>query len=379
VDEDCDGLVNEVDSGRGCIYDIHLSHWSQIDFASNLDHCGQCRNRCCPSPSECEGDRCNNGTCRCNGGPACQGRPTNACCGPSGCIDLTTNLEHCGQCGKRCAPGEYCRADHERVAVCVCPHEPDQGACDNSPGGSCCPGAGCVNINTDVDHCGRCGNDCAAGPRPQGDSCSNGNCRCGPNREQCAPGQWCTGVLNPEEGSCGCANLMEDEEHCGNCWTQCDTNETCQSGTCRCGSGGSNCRGQPNNFCCGGSSCVNLVSDENNCGTCGNRCRPGEQCQNGQCRCANGCNDGNRCTEDFCYPGSNRCGHSPKDSDNDGYCDETCCPGGRCPSGCRHTKGDCNDSAANVNPGADEACFILGSDRDCDGNRAPFDSDCSPF
>jgi hypothetical protein len=33
-----------------------------------------------------------------------------------------------------------------------------------------------------------------------------------------------------------------------------------------------------------GSSCVNLQSDENNCGTCGNKCMNGEECEGGVCQ-----------------------------------------------------------------------------------------------
>jgi hypothetical protein len=48
-------------------------------------------------------------------------------------------------------------------------------------------------------------------------------------------------------------------------------------------------------FCFGG--CVDLSTDNNNCGTCGNFCQDvGGICQNGECRCLDVCTPGYTCT-----------------------------------------------------------------------------------
>jgi len=38
--------------------------------------------------------------------------------------------------------------------------------------------------------------------------------------------------------------------------------------------------------------CVDLGTDEKNCGACGNACKAGEACQNGSCEASAGCDDG---------------------------------------------------------------------------------------
>lgn len=68
------------------------------------------------------------------------------------CVDVATDLNHCGDCGTLCDAGQMC-AD----GVCVC--APTSLAC----------GAGCVDPSTDEAHCGRCGRSCAGGQCFEGD------------------------------------------------------------------------------------------------------------------------------------------------------------------------------------------------------------------
>jgi hypothetical protein len=112
---------------------------------------------------------------------------------------------------------------------------------------------GCVDLQTDPNNCGSCGNTCASG------ECSAGMCvPCGSLGESCCPpsagsprNPWCVGAYpmtcDPDTNTCKCAEGT----------TSCDR-QTCQS----------------------------LDYDNNNCGTCGHQC-PGHI--NGSTAC---CNDG---------------------------------------------------------------------------------------
>ncbi len=85
--------------------------------------------------------------------------PSNLATCPPDCVDLTNNLQHCGQCGRACAPGFTC-VD----ARCTCA----------TPGLTLC-GTDCAALDTDDRHCGRCGQECVAGSR-----CVNGRCELRP-------------------------------------------------------------------------------------------------------------------------------------------------------------------------------------------------------
>ena len=57
-----------------------------------------------------------------------------------------------------------------------------------------------------------------------------------------------------------CVNVMSDEANCGKCGKKCRYNETC-------------CKGK----------CVNTSRDEKNCGGCKKRCKRGSSCVYGMC------------------------------------------------------------------------------------------------
>ena len=61
----------------------------------------------------------------------------------------------------------------------------------------------------------------------------------------------------------------------------------------------------------------------------------------------------------------------PVDQDGDGHCAKgTSDPGGKCKS-----FGDCDDTDKKVHPGAQETCNDVGTDNDCDGDKAEVDMD----
>lgn len=103
----------------------------------------------CNSDSACQsGQSCVNGMCSSsssssssnNSGSGCSGNLTN-CNGT--CVNINTDFDNCGSCGKGCTGS-------------------NAGCCNSS----------CVDRNTDNNNCGSCGNACSSGS-----TCMNGSCQ----------------------------------------------------------------------------------------------------------------------------------------------------------------------------------------------------------
>jgi hypothetical protein len=69
-----------------------------------------------------------------------------------------------------------------------------------------------------------------------------------------------------------CVDLLTDDLNCGRCGVTCGPTERCRFGQC--------CT--VDEVLCG-NRCTNLLSDEQNCGTCGFECEPGFECVLGLC------------------------------------------------------------------------------------------------
>src|SRR5262249_39751384 len=143
---------------------------------------------------------------------ACVGCLADADC-PSGSL--------CASATSTCVPG--CNAQHG------CPS-----------GRDCCAGA-CVNLQTDVDHCGACANVCDAADS-QGRSCGGGACA----YTGCASGYDDCDQAAPNTN--GCETHVNTKQRCGSC------GNACGAGT----------------DCCG-LACTTLYANPN-CGSCGNTC-----------------------------------------------------------------------------------------------------------
>jgi len=220
-----------------------------------------------------EGNACLVGSQRCEGGRFL------ACSGGTPSLEL----EHCGPDCNGC--GE--RADECRDGRCRCG---GGGACESAAAPSCC-GGDCVDRQSDLDHCGECGQSCldrdgdgvVDAPSGTNPVCAGGSCTyaCAPGHARCDP--------NSES----CVSVMDDVQRCGQCNTQCNANlpntqnPTCQDGVCGavCLNGFADCNGDVQRDGCE----INLRSDAANCGACGNVCnRPNRvnACELGQCSLA---------------------------------------------------------------------------------------------
>jgi len=93
------------------------------------------------------------------------------------CLDVTTDPENCGACGKLCADSEACLA-----GVCGC--ATGETMCDDW----------CTDTATDVDHCGACGNVCEDDETCVAGKCSSSSSPspdCGAEGDPCCDGGVC--------------------------------------------------------------------------------------------------------------------------------------------------------------------------------------------
>ncbi len=194
-------------------------------------NCGACDKACDPNEGGAGSDGgaaptnayygCLNGEC---GHFKCK-MPYASCDGDlsNGCETSLLSNEHCGDCNNACAPGQTCRMDpHSERPECMCP--PGLTACRNPGGGS----YECVNLTTNPDNCGVCGNNCArvGSAMNQVGTCVYGYCI-----QECRQG-WgdCNG-----DPSDGCeVNLNSDQRNCGACGNACDVlaGQPCVGGGC---------------------------------------------------------------------------------------------------------------------------------------------------
>ena len=142
-----------------------------------------------------------------------------------------------------------------------------------------CAGA-CVDAQTDMAHCGTCGNSC-----PEDAVCIGGQCkRC--SQVVCEKP---AGSQPDPEQNCQCVCPPGTEDCCDVCVV---SGQCCGCVSC-----------PPPRVCCDATTnlCTDLMTDVHNCGACGATCAGTDSCVNGQCVSASACPPG--CTSDCCPPG----------------------------------------------------------------------------
>lgn len=219
-----------------------------VDLSSDMNHCGACGAVCESGlvPVECRSGVCERASCPVG---------ITYCGAVDGCRDTMTDPAHCGGCQQPCADGE-----------CV------GGVCGGGggAGGGCDLGmTDCGGVCTDLNdnaNCGACGTACGANQ-----TCTGGVCVDNPvDPNACAPGlENCFGT---------CVDLTNNANNCGGCGIPCPAGQLCQSKVCV--AGGPACA--PGLTACGGI-CLNLMTDSFACGACTNVCGEGQSCQGGVC------------------------------------------------------------------------------------------------
>jgi hypothetical protein len=212
------------------------------------------------------------------GDAAPDGPCTGVVCGESRCVSLQTDVHHCGACGNDCTllPGVIAGAVRCMAGTCNV-----TGACQ--PGRAHCssnPQDGCEADITTATQCGRCGTACAE-PTPL---CSAQSAD-GGTVYRCISS--CTGAT-PDRCESRCVNTQTDPLHCGGCGNECTGADhappSCTDGVCAqtCEPGFDDCDGDPSNGCE-----IEVRTDVVHCGSCGNECPGGAHatagCSDGAC------------------------------------------------------------------------------------------------
>jgi hypothetical protein len=228
LDNDCDGIVNEllaadVMGGRGCAFDPAICGDTActIDFRApmgSLFHCGGCGVACNLDASNLVADVCASGTCDCSsegGAPApCAGSDT--CCPGAGCVDRQTDEANCGACGNECG-GANSRDPDCVAGDCVCAAT---GAVCPAATPNCC-GSGCVDFRNDPNNCGYCGHACGDGA-----SCVMGSCVC-----DSLDRRDCDNSFAMMTGN-GCEARIDVPTRCGGCGTNCEALPNVATASC---------------------------------------------------------------------------------------------------------------------------------------------------
>ncbi|AKU95641.1 hypothetical protein AKJ09_02305 [Labilithrix luteola] len=262
-------------------------------------------------------------------------------------VDLRTDPNNCGECGNAC-PAQTRREKYSCFeGRCVMACQTDIALdCDGIPDN------GCEVDLPNNDNCGGCGLKCPA-DKPCIERTLHANdfgCGCTAGEIYCpGPLEVCVDPTN-NDSSCGaCNNACPPEgdgsERPANMYFGCEDN---QCGALKCIAGYGDCDGRRDN------GCELYLTDDDNCGACGNKCSNGASCRLNpsmvpECMCPSG----QTFCEAFCAePPCGYCADFSSDSENCGGCGSMCrfdipnaneaCVYGKCERSCKLGWSDCN-------------------------------------
>ncbi len=209
-------------------------------------------------------------------------------CGGS-CYDLTISQEHCGGCDIACSADQHCE-----MSMCMAGALPPEGGVgDAGMDGGTDGGRGDASFDATVLEDGRIIGPDGETLQPDGavvnpdgstDNPDGAAEDGGSDDGSVVPPPLCMGPSSPSNCVCGigtvpcngtCVDLMSDNTNCGMCGMACPVTQFCSFGQC-----GDICT-LPLVFCNGG--CVDFTSDDNNCMSCGRQCAATAQCIDSQC------------------------------------------------------------------------------------------------
>jgi hypothetical protein len=144
-----------------------------------------------------------------------------------------------------------------------------------------------------------------------------------------------------------CINVNTDNANCGMCGKACAGDQTCQNGACACAAGRMQCSGA--------TTCVDTNADPANCGGCGKACSSDQVCSAGTCGAT--CSTGLMACSGACVDLSNNIDHC-------GMCTTACsaangqtCTGGSCQ--CAMGMTSCTNACKNLQNDANN-CGMCG-------------------
>lgn len=198
-----------------------------------------------------------------------------------------------------------------------------------------------------------------------------------------------------------CVDTNSDAYHCGKCWNQCRNHEVCDSGSCKSPSAKTCSPACDSNRRCCGETCIDVLTDPKNCGTCGVACPDGIACVDGKCdvkptcQCSDGkvCDENGdcvvKCGSSLCRPDESCCGNTCTTLDtvkHCGSCDNACqgnapfCQYGACADKCSPQTCEAQSAQCGiVNDGCGNAldCGSCADAKVCTSNQC-VDPPCSP-
>ena len=300
VDEGCPECTDGDNDGffaqNGCGTAVDCNDHDPTVNPNSIEVCDGIDNNCDGQTDEGCPLNCDPGTADCNGDRVdCE-------------TDLSSDPNNCGGCNIACDGGQTCVNSSCEGGACT-----DQEIQDLQ---SCLVGCDSASdpLTCQTTCLGQVSGTCAQAVQLLGVCSVNSGCPVNQPSDllslcvfQNCSTQWedAFGDFQPScpsgQTQCGsqCVDLNSDEANCGQCGRTCGSNEVCSGGACQvqCLPGESNCSGQ----------CVDTNSDPNNCGGCNVACGGDESCNNGVCESNNSCvpgtacdADGDGCTQDTC-------------------------------------------------------------------------------